>query len=422
MARPASSAAGGRSRYVLPVDRPVLLDRAGFLEVPAAEAWWTSPEDRPWSAMDLAGCPSSFVVLAAGGAGKTRMLRGLRDREPGAVEVKLSILSKSWMGEELVRAMDAGVPVYLDALDEAELSEPAVFRVLEHHLTTPAASGVPWRLACRPAAWDPLLAEALRESLPGFAELRLVPLTRVAAGELAAEAGAEPGEFIDALIRAKLGRLAASPMRLRAAARHWASTGELPDSQASAIRFEVEQLLAETDRGRRPSLAADRRLRLAARLGAMAVFSGVTRFTRAPGAAAGVLAACDLPSDPEPEEPGTPVTPAQYAEVLGTDLFDAALDATVSFRHQMYAEYLAAEYVVQRRITRLQLPALLSVNADGLLPGAMAGIAAWITMLQPELTGDLLAGNAAAFIQAGVELPGGEARAAVVGGILAKNS
>jgi hypothetical protein len=294
-----------------------LLDRAGFLDVPAEEAWWTAPEARPWPVMDLAGCPSSFVLLAAGGAGKTRMLGGLRDRETGAVEVKLSILSKSGMREELSRAIDVGVPVYLDALDEAELSEPAVFRVLEHHLTTSAASGVRWRLACRPAAWDPLLAEALRESLPGFAELRLLPLTRVGAGELAAEVGVEPGEFIAALIRANLGRVAASPMRLRAAARHWVSTGELPDSQASAIRFEIEQLLAETDRGRRASLAADRRLRLAARLGAMTVFSGVTRFTRAPGAAAGVLAACDLPSDPEPEEPGTPVMPAQYEEVLG---------------------------------------------------------------------------------------------------------
>lgn len=50
------------------------------------------------------------------------------------------------------------------------------------------------------------------------------------------------------------------------------------------------------------------------------------------------MAACDLPSDPEPEEPGTPVTPAQYEEVLGTDVFDAAPDATVSFRHQTYAD------------------------------------------------------------------------------------
>jgi hypothetical protein len=353
-----------------------------------------------WPGSDLAGCPSSFALLAAGGAGKTRLFRSLRQQEPGAVEVKLSILDKAGMHEELSRAIAARVPVYLDALDEAELSEPAVFRILEHHLTAPAASSVPWRLACRPAAWNPRLAEALSKSLPGFAELRLLPLTRDGAAELVAEAGAEPGQFIDALLRADLGRLAASPMRLGAAARQWVTTGELPGSQASAIRFEVEQLLGEADPGRRPSLSADRRLRLSARLGAVAVFSGVTRFTRAPGAAAGVMAACDLPSDPEPEEPGMPVTPAQYEEVLGTDVFDAAPDATVSFRHQMYADYLAAEYLIQRQVTRPQLSALLGVNTDGLLPGAMAGVAAWITALQPELTSDLLAGNAAAFTQA----------------------
>ena len=397
-----------------------MLDRAGFLDVLSAEAWWTPPEARPWPCADLVGCPSSFALLAAGGAGKTRLFRSLRRQEPGAVEVKLSILDKAGMHEELSRAIAAGVPVYLDALDEAELSEPDVFRILEHHMTAPTASGVLWRLARRPAAWSPRLAETLSESLPGFAELRLLPLTRDGAAELVAEAGAEPGEFIDALLRADLGRLAASPMRLGAAARQWVMTGELPGSQASAIRFEVGQLLGEADRGRRPSLAADRRLRLAARLGAMAVFSGVTRFTRAPGAAAGVMAACDLPSDPEPEEPGTPVTPAQYEEVLGTDVFDAAPDATVSFRHQMYADYLAAEYLIQRQVTRPQLPALLGVNADGLLPGAMAGVAAWITALQPELTGDLLAGNAAALIQAGIELPSDQARVAVVAGILAQ--
>ena len=107
------------------------------------------------------------------------------------------------------------------------------FRVLEHHLTTLAASGNPWRLACRSGAWNPSLAEALKETLPGFAELRLLPLTREGAGELAAEVGAGPREFTDALVRANLGRLAASPMRLRAAAHHWVPTGELPDSQAS---------------------------------------------------------------------------------------------------------------------------------------------------------------------------------------------
>jgi hypothetical protein len=370
---------------------------------------------------DLAGTSSSFVLLAAGGVGKTTVLRRLREREPHAVEVDLRTLDKTGMHDELRGAIEGGAPVYLDALDEAALYEPAVFRILEQHLTAPTAARIPWRLACRPAAWNPALAAALKGSLPAFAELRLLPLTRGGAGEVAADAGADPDKFLGALIRANLGRLAASPMRLRAAAEQWRSTGELPASHVSAIRFEIEQLLAETDRGRQqPSLPADRRFRLAARLGAITAFSGVTRFTRSAGAVRGVLATSDLPSASEPEEPGTPVTPAQYEEVLGTDLFDAAPDATVSFRHQQYAEYLAAAYLVHRRITRPQLTALLGVQTDGLLPGPMMGTAAWLAALQPELTEDLLAANAVAFVQAGVELPAHRARAVVVQGLLAK--
>jgi hypothetical protein len=46
---------------------------------------------------------------------------------------------------------------------------------------------VPWRLACRPAAWDAGLAAALSGRLPGFRQLRLLPLTRAAARDVASE-------------------------------------------------------------------------------------------------------------------------------------------------------------------------------------------------------------------------------------------
>ena len=60
--------------------------------------------------------------------------------------------------------------------------------------------------------------------------------------------------------------------------------------------------------------------------------------------------------------------PSRVREVLGTALFDAAADMSVSFRHQQYAEYLAAEYLCKRQISPAQVPALLSVQADGVFP------------------------------------------------------
>ncbi len=71
------------------------------------------------------------------------------------------------------------------------------------------------------------------------------------------------------------------------------------------------------------------------------------------------MGVAELPSAPEPEEPGTPLTPAAYEEVLSTALCDAAPDAAVSFAHQQYVEYLAACYLSERRIIRL-LAACLS--------------------------------------------------------------
>ncbi len=409
------------ARYVLPVDKLAVLDASGFLDVSMADAWWFGSDDRPQPATDLAGKPGSFVLLAADGAGKSTVLRGLRDREPGAIEVDLRVLDRTGMHLELRDAIATGAPVYLDALDEAALHEPALFRILEYHLTTADAARVPWRLACRPAAWNPALAAALDASLPAFKQLKLLPLTREAAADLVSSSGAEPVSFLAALASANLGRLAASPMRLRAAAIQWSSTGRLPDSQLEAIRFEIDQLLTETNTGRQlPDVPADRRQRLAARLAAMTVFGRASRFTRAAEPSPGVLRVFDLPSAPEPDEPGTLVTSAEYEEVLGTALFDAAADASVSFRHQQYAEFLAAAYLSERRVTRPQLPALLGVHADGVLPGLMTGVAAWVGALNPELAEDLVAANGAEFAHAGVQLPSHHLRGAVVDGVLAK--
>ncbi|NJC64684.1 hypothetical protein HC028_09235 [Planosporangium flavigriseum] len=312
-------------------------------------------------------------------------------------------MSKSEVRETLAKAIDTGGPIYVDAIDEIALYEPTIFRILQHVLTTSAAQGVAWRLACRPAAWNPALADSLRSQ--GFSEWRLLPLDRPAAHKLVATVVADAQQFLDALVEANLGRLSASPMQLAATARQWQATGRLPASQADSIRFEIQRLLSETNAALPPpALATDRQYRLAGRLGAIAVLSGVTGFARAATQAPGTLAIADIPSNPEADEPGTPIEPNHFDEVLRTALFDAAPHGTVAFRHQQYAEYLAADYISRRPVAHAQLPALLGTR-NGLLPGPVMGVAAWLTALIPSLTQDLISVNALALTQAGVELP-----------------
>jgi hypothetical protein len=152
----------------------------------------------------------------------------------------------------------------------------------------------------------------------------------------------------------------------------------------------------------------------------MMMFGKAGRFTAGPRHLPGAWNVSGLPSVPEANEPGREVTPAEYEEVLGTALFDVAANSTVAFRHQQYAEYLAAEYVTGRPVTRGQLPVLLRMADDGTIPGSLAGIAAWIAVLDPELTEGLPRANALVLAKTGVEFPSHAYRTAVVDGILAK--
>jgi hypothetical protein len=410
----------GLDRYVLPIDKPVPLDADGFLDV-SPRAWQPDARAVPRPAGALTDPGSSFGLLAPGGVGKTTVLDALRQNELEATDIDLRVLDKTGINEALSSAIARGHPVYLDAVDEAALHEPAVFRIIERHLKTSAAGAVSWRIACRPAAWNPDLARAFRTFL-GFEELRLLPLTRREVIEVAGAAGADtPVAFVEALVSAGLARLAATPRQLETAARGWAATRALPKDWLDAIELEVRELLRELDVGRpQPRLSTNQHFRVAGRMAAMAVFGGVNRFATVAASAPALFTVSELPTSPEPDDPSTAIGRRQYEEVMGTGLFDPAPDSSVAFRHQEYAEYLAARYLTDRGITLRGLRGLLGVQADGTVAGPMIGVTGWLAALQPDLVRSIVQDNAFTLTRAGAELPSHEVRAVVVNGLLAQ--
>lgn len=414
----------GLCRFAVPVEKPVLLDDDGFLLTPSDPEWRSGDAVPPVPVTELPCEESSFALLAAGGAGKTVTFTELAKTEPDARRIDTAALTIEGLQRELDRACFDESAVYLDSLDQAASVEARLLPWLEQYLTAPARRGMRWRLACRAAAWDAVLGRTLFQELPMFTVWKLAPLNRDAAAktvERAVDASEfDAAAFVEALVEAKLGRLSGCVGQFVAVARYWNMQGELPRGAEDAMNFEIEYLLRETDERRKPRLPMDRSMRLAQRLGAFTMFAGNQALTVGPVGNRATLPVGELPSDAEPDQRARTIEPADYRAVLDTALFDSGPTGSVVFRHQRYLEYLAAAYLVERGIRAGQIPVLLGVHPNGLLPTARVGVASWLAALAPDLVIRLFTDNAAMFasVSAVVELPSDEARAALVRGLL----
>ncbi|WP_235783455.1 hypothetical protein [Amycolatopsis orientalis] len=414
----------GLCRFAVPVEKAVLLNEDGFLLTPSDPEWSSSDTVQPVPVTELPVGEASFALLAAGGAGKTVTFTELAKAESDGRRIDAAALTIDALERELDGACFNESAVYLDGLDQAASVETRFLPWLEQYVTAPARRGMRWRLACRAAAWDAALGQALFRTLPAFTVWKLAPLDRDSAEKAVECAIGSPdfdtARFMEALIEARLGRLSGCIGQLVAVARYWTTRGELPQRAADAMSFEIEYLLRETDSRRKPSLPLDRAVRIARRLGAFTMFAGTQALTVGPVGNPATLPVDELPSDAEPDQPVRTIEPADYREVLDTALFDSGPAGSVVFRHQRYLEYLAATYLVERGIKVAQIPALLGVHANGLLPTARIGVASWLAALAPDLVVQLFTDNAATFASSAavVELPSDEARAALVKGLL----
>jgi hypothetical protein len=404
---------GAVERYVQATkEETAPTDRDGFLGLGRASG--ATPVSR------LVWQSRSFVLLAPGGAGKTVVLNDLRQQEDG-VEVDLVGLTGPEIRQEIDAALATGKPIFIDALDEALLTQPMLVRLVNRALRSAGTGGAPWRLACRPSAWTDAFVDVDRE----VDRLQLLPMTREASGCLLRSVNVDEG-FLEVLSESGQSRLGASLLHFIATARQWQKEGVLPGRRADVLVSEIQRLLAERD-DVRPSLrtGADLRLQVAGRLAFLTAFGAAARFafrTTAIQPAVtsekqSTVAIDDLPTVPEPDRPDATIGREIYEEVLGSALFDVAPHSTVAFRHQEYADYLAAKYVVDRKPLRSQVTDLFALT-DGVLPRSMASVAAWTVVLKPGLVDVFAAANAKVLVESGLDLPL-DTRAKVVDALLA---
>ncbi|MER8099066.1 hypothetical protein [Kitasatospora sp. NPDC094016] len=290
--------------------------------------------------------------------------------------------------------------IVLDQLDESPRLLP-LHGALARSLNGRDTTGLRLLLACRTADWPPRLTDVLTEHFSDCLFVDLAPLSRAEAVRLVDSTGTDGGELVTAAVSVGAGALASAPLTLELLVRSCRENDGLSGDPHGLFASGARLLAAEHDPGRNtpgpPQTLPKQRVEIAGRIAARMLLSGRRTLWHEP-AHRDQLHRLDLEIDDvaggeEETAPGDrfQVTPPAVREVLHTALFTATNRERSAFRHSSLSAYLAASYLVRRRLTRRQLKALFLVDIPGAsaarIPPPLRETAAWLVALDPEHVG-----------------------------------
>ncbi len=412
----------------------MLLDQNGFLEVPEDPRLRMRLSDVvPFEEIDHKAC---LLLLGEPGMGKSTVIKELADK-PGLtadiIEKKIAIDLrykrepntelfehddfKLWMNG------DCNLRLFVDSLDECAQKDFALRLVGK--LQDGPIKNLRLRIACRTAELPSPLEGALRplwseKDLVGKYEL--APLRKQDV-EIAADVDAHG--FLAQIKERGVGGLAIKPITLEFLLKQYRRPRGLPQSRWELYREGCQILCEESSRSRnslnpqRPGASLER-LATAARIAAVCMFAQRTAVQCTPNLG-------DLPDDAihcddiadkteQPEATGMTITADLLRETVGTGLFNARSDDRLGFAHQTYVEFLAALFLLQRKLNADQIAALVMHN-EKVVP-ALSEVAAWIASRNPEFKEKLLTSEPQILLQSDMALADSEEKKKLIDSLL----
>lgn len=433
-------------------DKPTLAD--DYLVPPEAKPDWFSAGQRA----DLKTLRElseirCLVLLGDPGTGKSNeiAMEAIRLATPPRdgfvvkrLDLKLrteSLIEKqAFQSEEFIGWTEGrhALALFFDSMDECwrrvpELG-PVILAGIEPHLQK-ELHPLYLRLGCRAAEWREEIENDLRSA---FGEEKkgervqiweLAPLTEQNVRIAAAASGLDAAKFLGEVKEREVNVFAAHPITLRMLLATAQEGGPLGRDRAEIYQKGCTLLCRDhhQDEKGRPRLtsALQERLACASYLAALCVLSnhylifGSTE--RRPDEDAGAIAGLDVLGQ-KTLLPGANITFMRevMAETLQTGLFDAQPGDLFSWRHQSYAEYLAARYLQLRGIPPTEIVQSLCDTSSGrprLWP-RVEETACWLAPLVPEVFNLLVEENAEVFIRCDPVRLGLDQRARIATGYL----
>jgi hypothetical protein len=359
----------------------------------------------------------ALILLGEPGMGKSWVLSNQAERTAPAEDGRMSfradlraysseaLLYKRIFERETFQAWlkgDSHLTLYLDSLDEALLRIDTIAAFLANELPQLPTDRLSIRIACRTMLWPSATLEPALQKIWGEDQVRVVelaPLRRVDVIEAAKLQGIDPETFIPALFEASAVPFAIKPLTLNMLFDLYKRDGGLPRSVTDLYRRGCLTLCEESNDGRREArrlgtLTATQRFRVTSRVACITMFANrYAIWTGAEGS--GVpeedVAISALAGDREEGDFSTfEVTEDHIREVLDTGLFTSRGGQRMGWAHQGYAEFLAAQYLIDKALAPETILQILLHPSGGLVP-QLAVVAAWIATLSKPVRDALIA-------------------------------
>ena len=297
---------------------------------------------------------------------------------------------------------DGELLLQLDSLDEALLRIDTVAALIADELPELPVERLSIRIACRTLVWPaatlmPAFRRHWGESAVGAFEI--APLRRADVRAAAEAWPVDADAFMEQVRLANAIPFAIKPLTLTLLLRLFEREGRLPEKLVDLYRRGCLSLCEEQSANRRDAQRAGRlkpveRYQIAGRAAAVsmlanryAIWTGV----EAQGVPDEDVALSALAVGAEPIDGGDiDVTQEHLREVLDTGLFSSRGDDRLGWAHQSYAEFLAADHLVARKVPTQNILSVLRHPSGGLVP-QLSMVAAWTASLDKEVRSALIA-------------------------------
>jgi hypothetical protein len=391
------------------------LSDGGYLVDPKAR--WAAGRGKLHTLSELGGC-RALALLGEPGMGKSVALKAEAGRQRAEAESHdVTVIhedlrrftsdhllyKKIFENPQLVawKEGDGELLLHLDSLDEALLRIDTVAALIADELPSLPIERLSIRIACRTLVWPAATLMPVFKRLWGDDAIGAYEIAPLRRADVQAAAIAQPVDgdaFLEQVRLANAVPFAIKPLTLNLLLRLFEAEGQLPDSIADLYRHGCLNLCEEQSANRRDAervgyLKPIQRYQIAGRVAAVsilanryAVWTGIeSQVVPEEDVSLSTLASGSEPSDGD----RISVTRDHLREVLDTGLFSSRGDDRMSWAHQSYAEFLAAEYLIARKVSARNVLDVLRHPSGGLVP-QLEMVTAWAASLDRDLRRELI--------------------------------